>query len=84
MGRSGRHKTGKGSIRIRVVCENYAESYSGSIDQDRALAFDLNEEIDNALEGLSGESFSQLTKISDEDDRITITLLLRFMNMKLQ
>ncbi|WP_086984841.1 MULTISPECIES: hypothetical protein [Elizabethkingia] len=62
-------RQGKGSIRIRVVCENYAESYSGSIDQDQALAFfDLNEEIDNALEGLSGESFSQLTKISDEDD----------------
>lgn len=62
-------RQGKGSIRIRVVCENYAESYSGSIDRDRALAFfDLNEEIDNALEGLSGESFSQLTKISDEDD----------------
>lgn len=78
-------RQGKGSIRIRVVCENYAESYSGSIDRDRALAFfDLNEEIDNALEGLSGESFSQLTKISDEDDLITITLLLRFMNMKLQ
>lgn len=62
-------KQGKGGIRVRVICENYAESYSGSIDQELALAFfDLNEKVDAALEGLSGSKFSEMKKIADEDD----------------
>ena len=62
-------KEGKGIIRVRVICENYAESYSGSIDQDLALAFfDLNEKVDACLEGFTGTKFSELIKIADEDD----------------
>lgn len=62
-------KEGKGSIQIRTAIENYAESYSGSIDQDAAISFfELNEKIDNALEGFSGDNFSALAKIADEDD----------------
>ena len=62
-------KQGKGSIQVRTAIENYAESYSDSIDQDAAIAFfELNEQIDNSLEGLSGEKFSTLLKIADEDD----------------
>ncbi|KFF13104.1 hypothetical protein IW15_10090 [Chryseobacterium soli] len=62
-------KEGKGAIRVRVICENYAESYTGSIDQDLALVFfDLNEKVDAALEGLSGTKFSEMKKVADEDD----------------
>lgn len=62
-------KEGTGIVRVRVICENYAESYTGSIDQDLALAFfDLNEKVDAALEGLSGIKFSELKKVADEDD----------------
>jgi hypothetical protein len=62
-------KQGKGTIRVRVACENYAESYSGSIDQDKALEFfDLNEKVDAALEGFTGTKFSKLIKTADEDD----------------
>lgn len=62
-------KVGKGIVRVRVICENYAESYTGSIDQELALAFfDLNEKVDAALEGLSGTKFSELKKVADEDD----------------
>ena len=62
-------KQGKGIIRVRVICENYAESYSGSIDQELALAFfDLNEKVDEALEGFSGTKFSEMKKVADEDD----------------
>ncbi len=62
-------KLGKGLVRVRVICENYAESYSGSIDQELALAFfDLNDKVDAALEGLSGTKFSEMKKVSDEDD----------------
>ncbi|GEN71591.1 hypothetical protein [Chryseobacterium lathyri] len=62
-------KEGKGIIRVRVICENYAESYTGSIDQEQALAFfDLNEKVDAALEGFSGTHFREMKKVSDEDD----------------
>lgn len=62
-------KEGKGTVRVCVICENYAEIYTGSIDQDLAIAFfDLNEKVDAALEGLSGTKFSELKKIADEDD----------------
>lgn len=62
-------KQGTGTIRARVICENYAESYSGSIDQEKALEFfDLNEKVDAALEGLVGTNFSELKKTADEDD----------------
>ncbi|WP_312296862.1 hypothetical protein [Chryseobacterium sp.] len=62
-------KQGKGLVRVRVICENYAESYSGSIDQELALSFfDLNEKVDAALEGFSGTKFSEMKKVSDEDD----------------
>ncbi|WP_241279753.1 hypothetical protein [Chryseobacterium cucumeris] len=62
-------KEGKGTIRVRVGCENYAESYSGSIDQDKALEFfDLNEKVDTALDGFYGTKFSELIKTADEDD----------------
>ncbi|HUH35131.1 MAG TPA: hypothetical protein VL022_04795 [Moheibacter sp.] len=62
-------KEGKGSIQIRTGIENYAESYTGSIDQEDAIAFfELNEKIDKTLEGLSGANFTALEKIADEDD----------------
>ena len=62
-------KEGKGIVRVRIICENYAESYSESIDQQLALAFfDLNEKVDAALEGLSGTKFSEMKKTADEDD----------------
>ena len=62
-------KEGKGIVRVRVICENYAESYSESIDQELALAFfDLNEKVDTTLEGLSGTKFSEMKKTADEDD----------------
>ncbi len=62
-------KLGKGVVRVRTVCENYAESYVGSIDQELALAFfDLNEKVDAALEGFGGEKFRPLVKVADEDD----------------
>ncbi|WP_312399526.1 hypothetical protein [Chryseobacterium sp.] len=62
-------REGKGTIRVRIICENYAESYTGSIDQELALQFfDLNEKIDSALDGFSGSKFSKLIKTADEDD----------------
>lgn len=62
-------KEGKGNIQIRTAIENYAESYSGSIDQDAAISFfELNEKIDSCLESFSGTNFSALSKVSDEDD----------------
>lgn len=64
-----RTKVGKGVIRFRTAIENYADSYTGSINQEQALAFfEFNEMVHQALEGLSGTYFTSLNKIADEDD----------------
>ena len=63
-------QTGTGVIRFRVAVENYADSYTGSINQDKALAFfEFNEKVHQALQGLSGSYFSALNRVSDEDDQ---------------
>lgn len=60
---------GKGMIRVRVVVENYADSYEGSVNQELAFKFfEINEKVHIALQGLSGTHFSALNRISDEDD----------------
>lgn len=63
-------KKGTGTIRFRVAYENYADSYTGSINQDLALKFfDFNEAVQTALEGFFSTDFSPLTLIADEDDQ---------------
>lgn len=65
----GKNKLGQGVLRFRVAVENYADSYSGSVNQEKALAFfDFNEAVHVALEGLSGTYFGKLNLVSDEDD----------------
>lgn len=60
---------GTGIIRFRIAVENYADSYDGSINQDEALEFfDFNEQVHEALQGLSGSYFEALKRVSDEDD----------------
>jgi len=60
---------GTGLIKFRIVVENYADSYEGSINQDLALDFfDFNEKVHEALQGLSGTYFSTLERQTDEDD----------------
>ena len=73
-------KVGKGIIRFRAAVENYADSYTGSINQQQALAFfEFNEKVHQALEGLSGTYFTNLTKVADEDDadhrNVIVTIL---------
>lgn len=63
-------KKGQGTLRFKVAYENYADSYTGSINQDLALQFfDFNEAVQNALEGFSSDLFSPLQLIADEDDQ---------------
>ena len=60
---------GQGLIKFRIVVENYADSYEGSVNQDLALEFfDFNEKVHEALQGLSGTYFSSLNRKTDEDD----------------
>lgn len=62
-------REGKGLIKFRIVVENYAESFSGSINEDLALQFfDFNQSVNEKLQGLSGTYFSSLDLKSDEDD----------------
>ncbi len=60
---------GDGILKVRTAYENYSESFSGSIDEDKAIAFfDFNEKVHQALEGLHGTYFKNLSRINDEDD----------------
>ncbi|WP_348814081.1 hypothetical protein [Flavobacterium maritimum] len=60
---------GEGLIKFRIVVENYADSYEGSVNQELALDFfEFNEKVHETLQGLSGTYFSNLDRKTDEDD----------------
>lgn len=74
------NQTGKGVVRARIVVENYADAFEGSINQDLALAFfDINEKVHEALQGLSGTYFGSLNRIMDEDDESHGNLIVTVM-----
>src|SRR6185437_2811549 len=52
-----------------VYFENYADSFNGSMNQDKALQFfDFNEAVHQSLQGFDGDLFTALDRVSDEDD----------------
>ena len=62
-------KHGNVNIRFRIGFENYADSYTGSINQDKALEFfDFNEAVFSALQGLDLQYVKNLDLTADEDD----------------
>jgi hypothetical protein len=71
---------GEGLIKFRIVVENYADSYEGSVNQDLALDFfEFNEKVHEALQGLSGTYFSNLKRKTDEDDEDHGNLIVTVM-----
>lgn len=61
---------GQLNLRFRIGYENYADSFSGSINQEKALAFfDFNETVFKALQGLSTTYVRNITRTADEDDQ---------------
>ena len=74
---------GKGVIKFRIVVENYADSYEGSVNQDLALEFfEFNEKVHEALQGLSGTYFSNLERTTDEDDEDHGNVIVTVMEYK--
>ena len=66
---SNKIQKGKPTLRFRIAYESYEDSFSGSINQDKALAFfDFNEKVFIALQGLSTTYLKNLERIADEDD----------------
>jgi hypothetical protein len=66
---SRRVQKGDSILTFWVYYENYADSFTGSMNQDIALKFfDYNEEVHKALQGYDGDTFTKLDRISDEDD----------------
>ena len=56
-------------VKVHLFFENYSDSNLGSIDQEQALAyFDCIDELNEALNTLSGENFSTLQRIGEEED----------------
>jgi hypothetical protein len=66
---SRRVQKGDSIITFWVYFENYADSFTGSMNQDKALQFfDFNEEVHKALQGYDGDLFTALDRATDEDD----------------
>lgn len=60
---------GESVLRVRVVFENYADSFEGSVNQDKAIQFfEFNEKVHLALQGMQGENFTSLTRNGDDED----------------
>lgn len=60
---------GDAILSVKTAYENYADSHSGSVNQDMALSFfEFDEQVHVALQNLSGTYFRNLVRISDEDD----------------
>jgi hypothetical protein len=67
---SRQQQSGDSIIRFYIYFENYADSFQGSLNQDKALQFfEFNEKVHQALQGLSGYGYTQLERVSDEDDQ---------------
>lgn len=64
------NQTGDGTITFTVYFENYADSFSGSFNQELALKFfDFTEAVHKALQGLSIKNMmSALDRIGDTED----------------
>lgn len=62
-------QSGETFIRFRILFENYADSFQGSINQDKAIQFfEFNEKVHIALQNLQGDNFTSLQRTSDEED----------------
>jgi len=60
---------GETTMRFKVICENYADSFDGSPDQALAISFfDFNEEVYKTLQGLQGATFTPMIRVGDEED----------------
>lgn len=64
---------GNTNIRIRILFENYADSFQtnngDSINQDKAIQFfEFNEKVHLALSKLSGDNFTRLERSGDDED----------------
>lgn len=67
--RLSKTQTGETLIRIRILFENYADSFQGSINQEKAIQFfEFTEKAHLALQNLQGENFTSLTRTADEED----------------
>jgi hypothetical protein len=60
---------GSGNIRFYLYFENYADSNTGSVNQDLALQFfEFSEQANMALNGLSLPGMAALERVSDNED----------------
>lgn len=64
---------GRTAVRVRVLFENYADSFQAStgesINQDKAIQFfEFNEKVHLALSKLQGDNFTGLERSGDDED----------------
>ena len=60
---------GNGVIRFYIYFENYADAFTGSVNQDLALRFfEFTEQVNLALQGLGLPNMTPLLRVSDNED----------------
>lgn len=60
---------GTSTIIFKVILDNYADSFTGSPNQELALQFfEFNQMVHDALQGLEGSNFTPLMRTADEED----------------
>jgi len=60
---------GNGNIRFYIYYENYADAYTGSVNQELALNFfEYTEYVNMALQGFSLEHMTALQRVADNED----------------
>jgi len=78
----GNHQQrGAGTIRFWIYFENYADSFTGAINQELALRFfDFTEIVNVALQGLSLPGMQALERIGDNEDNAQDMIITSYID----
>jgi len=72
---------GIGIIRVSIYFENYANSFTGAINQDTALQFfEFTEAVHKALQGYSINGMAALSRVGDAEDTEQDMIIMSVMD----
>lgn len=68
---------GLGTIRFTLIVENYADSFEGSVNQNKAIEYwELLEAMHKALQGTSGTAFTPLDRVAEPEEEVMGNLIV--------
>lgn len=67
----------QGTMRLELIYETHSHSTTDSEDRDLAMEFfEFNQQVHDALEGFSGDDFTSLMRVADEEDTSHTTVIV--------